>query len=189
MASGWPPSISIRYPRVRDATLRVPRDGLAWPAAPCDAGQVGASRRLLMDRIAAVVTAAAVPGVRLVGVDGAAGSGKSTVANELSRRFGWPVIEVDDFFSWVSFDSWWPRFETQVITPLLSGHSIRYQVRDWARDEFGEGLGGWKELDWSPVIIIEGVGSTRSDRRSARLSGVGARDRVGAIDTGCEPRR
>ena len=115
-----------------------------------------------MDRIAAVVAAAAVPGVRLVGVDGPAGSGKSTIAGELSGRFGWPIIEVDDFFSWVSFDSGWPRFETQVITPLLSGRSIRYQVRDWAGDEFGEGLGGWKELEWSPVIIIEGVGSTRS---------------------------
>ena len=30
-----------------------------------------------------------------------------------------PGIELDDFFSWVSFDSWWPRFEAQVVAPLL----------------------------------------------------------------------
>lgn len=57
---------------------------------------------------------------------------------------------------------WWPRFEEQVVDPLLRGESIRYQERDWAGDEFGEGLAGWKSVDWAPVMIIEGVGATRS---------------------------
>ncbi|WP_298741197.1 (d)CMP kinase [uncultured Microbacterium sp.] len=109
-----------------------------------------------------VVMAAEVTGIRLVGVDGPAGSGKSTIANRLSDRFDWPIIQIDDFFSWVSFTSWWPRFESDVITPLLDGKSIRYQVRDWAGDELGEGLAGWKELNWAPVMIIEGVGATRA---------------------------
>ena len=116
----------------------------------------------VIERIHTLVSEADVPGVRLVGIDGPAGSGKSTLAQALFQAFGWPVIELDDFFSWVSFDSWWPRFEAQVVAPLLQGRSIRYHVRDWAGDEFGEGLAGWKHLDWCPVIIIEGVGSTRS---------------------------
>jgi uridine kinase len=116
----------------------------------------------VVDRIAAVTSSSAVSGIRLVGIDGPAGSGKSTLARALSERFGWPVLELDDFFSWVSFDSWWTRFEDQVVGPLLAGRSIRYQVRDWAGDEFGEGLGGWKRLEWAPVVVIEGVGSTRA---------------------------
>lgn len=106
--------------------------------------------------------AAQVPGIRLVGVDGPGGSGKSTIARELSAAFGWPIIEIDDFLSWVSLENWWPRFESEVIAPLLAGRSIRYQVRDWAGDEFGEGLGAWKELAWTPILIIEGIGSTRA---------------------------
>lgn len=116
----------------------------------------------LLHEIHTRALAAAVPGVRLVGIDGPAGSGKSTLARQLSDRYGWPVIEIDDFFSWVSFTTWWPRFETDVITPLLEGRSIRYRVRDWIEDEFGEGLAGWKELRWAPVVIIEGVGATRA---------------------------
>ena len=125
------------------------------------------ARIALLDRIKAVAADADVRGVRLIGIDGPAGSGKSTIAAELSTRFGWPIVEIDDFFSWVSFDSWWPRFRSQVIAPLLAGQSIRYQVRDWAGDEFGEGLAGWKELAWNSTIIVEGVGATRSDISSA----------------------
>ncbi|GAA1978259.1 hypothetical protein [Microbacterium pumilum] len=116
----------------------------------------------VIEQIHAVVLAAEVPGIRLVGVDGPGGSGKSTIARELSDAFGWPIVEIDDFLSWVSLDRWWPRFESEVIAPLLAGRSIRYQVRDWAGDEFGEGLGGWKGLAWSPIVIIEGIGSTRT---------------------------
>ena len=117
----------------------------------------------LLDRIAEIARSADVPGVRLIGVDGPAGAGKSTLARSLSARFGWPVIEVDDFFSWVGFDGWWPRFRSEVIDPLIAGESARYRVRDWRGDEFGEGLADWKTLDWAPMVIIEGVGSTRSD--------------------------
>jgi dephospho-CoA kinase len=116
----------------------------------------------VMDRIRAVTIDADVPGIRLVGIDGPAGSGKSTTARALSAAFGWPVVEIDDFLSWISFDNWWPRFESEVLRPLLDGRSIRYQIRDWSGDEFGEGLAAWKELTWTPVVIVEGVSATRS---------------------------
>jgi uridine kinase len=45
---------------------------------------------------------------------------------------------------------------------LLSGRRAHYQVRDWAGDEFGTSLGGWKTLDPAPVVVIEGVTCTRA---------------------------
>lgn len=116
-----------------------------------------------LDETQRITMAATVPGIRLVGIDGPAGSGKSTIADQLSRAFEWPVIRIDDFFSWVSFTNWWPRFASDVIAPLLEGRDARYRVRDWAGDEFGGGLAGWKEVAWAPVVIIEGVGATRSE--------------------------
>ena len=96
-------------------------------------------------------------GIRLVGVDGPSGSGKSALAARLAARASAPVVEIDDFVSWPDFAGWWPRFETQVLSPLLSGAEARYQVRDWANDEFGTSLDGWKTLAWAPLVILEGV--------------------------------
>lgn len=100
-------------------------------------------------------------GIRLVGVDGPSGSGKSTLAKRLAAWASAPVVEIDDFVSWTDFAGWWPRFETQVLSPLLSGAEARYQVRDWPNDEFGTSLDGWKTLAWAPLVILEGVTCTR----------------------------
>jgi hypothetical protein len=96
-------------------------------------------------------------GVRLVGIDGPSGSGKSVLAGRLVALSGAPVIAVDDFVSWSHFGGWWPRFDRQVLMPLLSGRDAHYQVRDWAGDEFGSSLGGWKRVRWSPLVFLEGV--------------------------------
>jgi hypothetical protein len=100
-------------------------------------------------------------GVRLVGVDGPSGSGKSVLAARLAARASAPVVEIDDFVSWSDFAGWWPRFDRQVLTPLVSGAEARYQVRDWANDELGTSLDGWKTLAWAPLVILEGVTCTR----------------------------
>jgi uridine kinase len=100
-------------------------------------------------------------GIRLVGVDGPSGSGKSTLAARLAARARLPVLQIDDFVSWPDFAGWWPRFDRQVLTPLLSGADARYQVRDWANDEYGTSLDGWKTLAWAPLMILEGVTCTR----------------------------
>jgi AAA domain len=104
---------------------------------------------------------AAGTGIRLIGVDGPSGSGKSTLAARLAARTLAPVVAIDDFVSWSDFAGWWPRFDRQVLTPLLSGADARYQVRDWANDEFGTSLDGWKTVAWAPLVILEGVTCTR----------------------------
>jgi hypothetical protein len=100
-------------------------------------------------------------GIRLVGVDGPSGSGKSTLAARLAARASAPVVQIDDFVSWSDFGGWWPRFDRQVLTPLVSGADAHYQVRDWANDEYGTSLGGWKTLAWAPLVVLEGVTCTR----------------------------
>jgi RecA/RadA recombinase len=111
-------------------------------------------------------------GIRLIGVDGPSGSGKSTLARRLAARAQAPVVEIDDFVSWPDFAGWWPRFDRQVLTPLASGSDARYQVRDWANDEFGTSLDGWKTMAWAPLVILEGVTCTRlaaTDRLAYRV--------------------
>lgn len=107
-----------------------------------------------------------VNGVRIVGVDGPSGSGKSTVARRLSALSGAPVIECDHFVSWQDFAGWWPRFENEVLDPLVHGADARFRARDWRNDEFGASLTGFKTVEWAPLVIVEGVTCTRAAARS-----------------------
>lgn len=111
-------------------------------------------------------------GIRIIGVDGPQGSGKSTLGARIATRVGAPLIQMDDFASWVDLVGWWPRFESQVLNLLLSGSDAHYQVRDWENDEFGSSLNGWKTVAWSPVVILEGLTCTRAaaaDRLAYRI--------------------
>jgi uridine kinase len=101
-----------------------------------------------------------INGIRIVGIDGRSGSGKSVLAARLSARLDAPIIEIDDFVSWGRFADWWPRFDVQVLTPLLSGQDATFQARDWA-DWYGSSLGEWKTQPWAPTIVVEGVTCTR----------------------------
>jgi energy-coupling factor transporter ATP-binding protein EcfA2 len=102
-----------------------------------------------------------VNGVRLVGVNGPSGSGKSTLARRLSGHLAAPVVEIDDFLSWGDLEGWWPRFESEVVRPLLAGGDPRFRVRDWSDDEFGSGLDGWKTVKWNPTVVVDGLTCTR----------------------------
>ena len=114
------------------------------------------------DISAAVMHRQPVNRIRIVGVDGPSGSGKSLLAAELSRLLAAPIIEIDDFVSWDCFAGWWPRFDEQVLVPLLSGRDANYQARDWS-DWYGSSLGEWKTQHWAPIVIVEGVTCTRRE--------------------------
>ena len=111
---------------------------------------------------AAVASREPVNGIRIVGIDGPSGSGKSHLARGLADVLKAPIIEVDDFVSWDDFAGWWPRFDTQVFTPLLRGEDAHYQARDWT-NWYGNTLGGWKTQPWTPTMIFEGVTCTRRE--------------------------
>jgi uridine kinase len=137
-----------------------------------DGYRLGMSVVRLDDVLAEVMARTAVSGIRIIGVDGPQGSGKSTLATRISGRIGVPLVQMDDFVSWVDLVGWWPRFEAQVINPLLSGNDAHFQVRDWENDEFGTSLNGWKTVKWSPVVVLEGLTCTRAaiaDRLAYRI--------------------
>ncbi|MFH9404768.1 uridine kinase [Streptomyces sp. NPDC017638] len=96
--------------------------------------------------------------VRLIGVDGHAGSGKSTFAGRLARALGGaPVVHLDDFASHDRLFAWTGRLMTQVIEPLGRGESGHVTPYDWRARAFG----GPRPLPAAPVVLIEGVGAGR----------------------------
>lgn len=115
----------------------------------------------LVSAVAAAARSAEIPGIRIVGIDGPSGSGKSTLARPVAEALNAPVIPVDDFVSWGDLAGWWPRFERQVLVPLLAGRHAVYQQRDWS-DWSGDTLGEWRTVEWSPFLVIEGVTCTRA---------------------------
>ncbi|MGP3948614.1 uridine kinase family protein [Streptomyces sp. 7N604] len=96
--------------------------------------------------------------VRLVAVDGHAGSGKSTFAGRLSAALGGaPVVHLDDLATHDEMFAWTDRFHEQVLTPLSLGRTARYRTYDWVRRRFAR----QEELRPAPVVLVEGVGAGR----------------------------
>ena len=123
------------------------------------------------DDLVRVIETRHTAGTRVVAIDGPSGSGKSTLARHLADRLAdCAVVGIDDFNSWTdpTGATWWDRFERQVLVPAFAGKPVRYQVRDWARDEFGDSLDGWHSEPSHAVVIVEGV---TAGRASVRRSG------------------
>ncbi|MFE7765465.1 uridine kinase [Streptomyces sp. NPDC057438] len=96
--------------------------------------------------------------VRLVGVDGHAGSGKSTFAGLLADALdGAPVLHLDDVATHEELFSWTGRLLEQVIEPFRHGRSARCAPYDWRARAFGPA----RVLPPAPVIAVEGVGAGR----------------------------
>ncbi|MFF8772048.1 uridine kinase [Kitasatospora sp. NPDC015120] len=96
--------------------------------------------------------------VRLVAVDGHAGSGKTTFAGRLSAALGGaPVVHLDDLATHAEPFGWTARLRTQVLEPLAAGRDARYRVYDWTLRRFA----GTAEVPSAPVVLVEGVGAGR----------------------------
>ncbi len=96
--------------------------------------------------------------VRLIAVDGHAGSGKSTFAGRLAGALGGaPVVHTDDLATHEELFAWSGRFADQILGPLSRGRAARYGVYDWVRGEFAEE----RELAPAPLVLVEGVGAGR----------------------------
>ncbi|MGF1343514.1 uridine kinase family protein [Streptomyces flavovirens] len=100
--------------------------------------------------------------VRLIAVDGHAGSGKTTFAARLATALGGaPVLHLDDLATHEELFAWTDRLRDQVLVPLSRGEPARYAPYDWTARCFGPP----RTLPPAPVVLIEGVGAGRAALR------------------------
>ncbi|MFB7125013.1 uridine kinase [Kitasatospora sp. NPDC056273] len=96
--------------------------------------------------------------VRLVAVDGHAGSGKTTFAGRLAAALGGaPVVHLDDLATHREPFGWTGRLREQVLEPLAAGRDAEYRVYDWTLRRFA----GAAAVPAAPVVLVEGVGAGR----------------------------
>ncbi|MEV4616746.1 hypothetical protein AB0K43_29760 [Kitasatospora sp. NPDC049258] len=102
--------------------------------------------------------------VRLIAVDGHAGSGKTTFAGRLARALGGaPVVHLDDLATHEEPFGWVGRLRRQVLEPLAAGRTAEYRVYDWTLRRF-EAV---RRVPPAPVVLLEGVGAGRRAVRPA----------------------
>ena len=116
----------------------------------------------LLDR--ALAAPARLGPVRLVCVDGPAGSGKTTTAARIAevgatRGVHVGVLHLDDLYEgWSGLEgSLWPRLSAQVLEPLRRGRPGRFQRYDWVTGVFDD----WVDVPVPTVLVLEGCGSAR----------------------------
>jgi uridine kinase len=92
---------------------------------------------------------------RLVCIDGPAGSGKTTLGEELASRTGAQLIHGDDLMSgWRGLDAV-GRQLTGVVEALVAGRAGSYEHYDWLADRYDRTV----EVPSAPWLVVEGVGS------------------------------
>lgn len=100
--------------------------------------------------------------VRVVAVDGHAGSGKTTLSARLSEALGGaPVVHLDDLATHDELFDWTGRLSVQVLDPLAAGLTARHSVYDWTERRFS----AVREVPPEPVVLLEGVGAGRRGLR------------------------
>lgn len=100
--------------------------------------------------------------VRVISIDGPAGSGKTTLAARLSIELGnCPIVHMDDVY-----DGWFQDFESElgqrlqkeILEPLSAGETAGYNRYDWYESAFTDVV----DIPAHDYLILEGVGSSNS---------------------------
>lgn len=84
-------------------------------------------------------------------IDGPSGAGKTTLADDLSQRYGYPVLHMD---------SWYPGWNglaegTAIAEHIVTGQRTHYPRWDWEQGEVAELV----DVDISGPWILEGCGA------------------------------
>ena len=92
--------------------------------------------------------------VVLIGIDGAGGAGKTSLAEYLRNRLkNCAIVQLYDFYSPALQMADLLRLKEQVLAPLHNQREASYQIYDWK----AERLSDWHTLKPEVVVIIEGV--------------------------------
>jgi len=100
--------------------------------------------------------------VRLVFVDGPAGSGKTTFAGRLTDALGDGVglVSLEDLYEGWTLDGAVARLSTGVLRPLAEGRTGSYPRYDWAAGRFAADR---VPVPVPRVLVVEGCGSCARD--------------------------
>jgi uridine kinase len=108
--------------------------------------------------------------VRLIGVDGHGGSGKSTFAALLGARLSASIVQTDDFAGPYNPADWCPLLIERVIDPLRGGATtLNYPRAKWWETHEPEPV---IEQPVTEIMIVEGVGALRVELRDFLSFGV-----------------
>ena len=107
----------------------------------------------------------------LIAIDGPAGSGKTSLANQLSNKLNSvTTIHMDDLYNgWEDAltATLTRNLEEWVINPLTQRHSVNYLKFDWSIGQYGSTV----EVRDIELLILEGVGAAQEIiRQSADLT-------------------
>lgn len=108
--------------------------------------------------------------VKFVAIDGHGGSGKSSLAELLSRKLQAEVIRTDDFASWDNPLDWWPSFIQRVFQPIAAGaRTLSYPRSSWWDNHHPEAA---IDQPVTKVMIIEGLSALRKEFRDYLSLGI-----------------
>ena len=97
----------------------------------------------------------------LIAIDGPAGSGKTSLANQLSNKLNSATtIHMDDLYNGWD-DALTPtltrHLEEWILDPLTQQATVKYQKFDWTSSEYGSPI----EVRDIELLILEGVGAAQ----------------------------
>jgi uridine kinase len=112
---------------------------------------------LLSVDAAEAAIASRAPAPRLIAIDGLPLSGKTTLADRLADRFGWPILTLDDFYL-PSED--WPAD----IAPGFPFPFFRLdEFREAAQSLRDKGECAWRPIDWPTLTVSETPSRIQTD--------------------------
>jgi uridine kinase len=105
-----------------------------------------------------------------IAVDGHGGSGKSSLAQLLAKKFHAEIIHIDDFASWDNPTEWHSVLIEKVFLPIQRGATtLNYDRSKWWDSHHPEPV---QNQPVTKLMILEGVRSLRAELREYTSRGV-----------------